>query len=109
VKEKKSLLYQALLNQHQDAALAVFMVMLDEDAYRPKLDEPFSSWTSIPTKLEFDHRGGFERVRSNFWKCEGAESKSSMTGIFLNFIAWLIIPSSRRGRTSATRKTLSAD
>lgn len=80
VKEKHKSLYQALLHRDQNVALAILFLLLDPLKYKPYLDQDFSKWNSIPTKLEFDHKGGFEKVVKTFWKYEGAESKSSING-----------------------------
>jgi hypothetical protein len=81
VKEKRKRIYHALLNHDQDVALAIFFLIIDPKTYKPDLTKnEFSDWETIPTKLEFDHRGRFEKVVRTFWKYEGGESKSSMSG-----------------------------
>lgn len=81
VKEKRKRIYNTLLNHDQDIALAIFFLVIDPEMYKPDLTkDEFSDWKTIPIKLEFDHRGRFEKVVQTFWKYEGGESKSSMTG-----------------------------
>ena len=80
-KEKRKLLFQALLRHDQDVALAILFLLIDPTTYAPNISsQNFSDWTPIPTKLEFDHRGAFHKVVKSFWKYEGGESKSSIEG-----------------------------
>jgi len=83
IEEKRKRIYHALLNHDQDVALAILFLIIDPETYKPDLTKhDFSDWKTIPTKLEFDHKGRFEKVVRTFWKYEGAESKSSMAGTY---------------------------
>jgi len=73
VEEKRKRIYHALLNHDQDVALAIFFLIIDPETYKLDLTkDDFSNWKTIPTKLEFDHKGRFEKVVRTFWKYEGA-------------------------------------
>ena len=75
IEEKRRRLYQALLNHDQDVALAIFFLIIDLKTYKPDLTKDFSDWKTISTKLEFNHKGKFEKVVKTFWKYENDKSK----------------------------------
>jgi hypothetical protein len=79
-REKRKILFNALRDHENDVALAIIWLLIDPVKYKPLLDEPFASWATIPTTLEFDHKGTFDRVLKIFWRYEGAEPKSSFSG-----------------------------
>ena len=81
ITEKKKRLHQTLLYNDQDVALAIFFLVIEPNTYKPDFTKDFKNWKTIPTKLEFDHKGRFEKVVTTLWKYEGAESKLSMTGM----------------------------
>jgi hypothetical protein len=54
----------------------------EKDGKEGKVEEyhKFSEWEKMPTTLEFDHQGAFQRYNGDVWMYEGGESKSSMDG-----------------------------
>ena len=82
-REKRRVLKQSLQYHDHDVALAILFLLIDPK-YAPDMSaNSFSDWNSIPTNLEFDHKGGFQKVIRNLWKYEGGESKSLIDGMFV--------------------------
>jgi hypothetical protein len=61
-REKRRVLKQSLQYHDHDVALAILFLLIDPK-YAPDLSaNSFSDWNSIPTNLEFDHKGEFQKV-----------------------------------------------
>ena len=61
--------------------LAVFLMLINPDAYKPKFGAKFNEWSWPKTEYEFDHCGGFIQMSNRLYVYSGGETKWSSTCI----------------------------
>lgn len=70
-----------LMYEDTSLALAVFLMLINPDAYEPRRNQPFTflKWPKI--EFELDHQGQFTEMKDDTYLYNGAETKFSHSSI----------------------------
>lgn len=71
----------SLLYEDTSLTLAVFLMLIDPEAYEPKKEKAFRFWQWPKTQYEFDHQGQFTELSGDIYVYSGAETKLSYTSM----------------------------
>ena len=78
----RSAIMRNLLNEETSLTLAVFLMLINPEAYEPRKEKAFSFWQWPKTQYELDHQGQFMEMNNDMYVYSGAETKLSYTSIY---------------------------
>jgi hypothetical protein len=64
-----------LVDQDNSVGLAAFLMLVNPDAYIPKVGKEFKFWTWPKTDYEMDHGGAFIEIAADYYVYSGGETK----------------------------------
>ena len=71
----------SLLYEDTSLTLAVFLMLINPEAYEPKKEKAFSFWQWPKTQYEFDHQGQFTEMNGDNYLYSSTETKLSYTSM----------------------------